>query len=38
MKRCVNAMEIALNEIDEYEPEVFFRIVERLAPIIEGEV
>ena len=38
VKRCVNAMEIALDEIDEYEPEVFFRIVERLAPIIEGEV
>lgn len=38
VKRCVNAMEIALDEIDEYEPRLFFRIVERLAPIIEGEV
>lgn len=34
VKRCVNAMEIALDEIDEYEPELFFRIVERLSPII----
>lgn len=38
VKRCVNAMEIALDEIDEYEPRLFFRIVERLAPIIEGKV
>ena len=38
VKRCVNAMEIALDEIDEYEPGLFFRIVERLAPIIEGKV
>lgn len=34
VKRCVNAMEIALDEIDDYEPELFFRIVERLSPII----
>ena len=38
VKRCVNAMEIALDEIDEYEPRLFFRIVERLAPIKEGKV
>ena len=35
VKRCVNAMEIALDEIDEYEPEVFFRIVKVIEPLLE---
>ena len=33
--RSVNEMEIVLFDIDFYEPSTFFRIVERLRPIIE---
>ena len=35
LMEAVNEMEIVLFDIDFYEPSTFFRIVERLRPIIE---